>query len=193
MKNAFQKILAILIAVILLGGGVMLINDGKNCLPSNDPPAVEQPPAETPPEETPPEDTPPEEKPEAATYTVNYVMYAENKLQAVLPFLYLEGGRYPTSYTEGETLTVDDLHGKMNKVTVNWGTGNPFEDETEEKPITMWAGSGVMDPNNPNKDYLVYGWYLDPDCTVEFVNGGAYLGNLTLYAKVSVGYWSDWY
>ncbi len=185
-----RKILSVLLVVFLFGVAVQIVT-GEGC-------KVNEPPANTEPTDKPTE-PPVEEKPPAgededpATYTVNYVMLAEKKLQAIPTFLYQDEGAYPKSYVEGETLTVDDLHGKMNKVTVNWGTGNPFEDETEEKPITMWAGSGVMDPNNPNKDYLVYGWYLDPDCTIEFVNGVKYMCNLTLYAKVSVGYWSGWY
>ena len=37
---------------------------------------------------------------------------------------------------------------------------------------------------------MFHGWYLDSVCSVPFVNDTEYNGNLVLYAKLSVGYWS---
>ena len=41
------------------------------------------------------------------------------------------------------------------------------------------------------EDRMFLGWYMDEACTQKYENGKKGLGDLTLYAKLSVGYWTE--
>ena len=70
---------------------------------------------------------------------------------------YAENGKYPTKYTEGETVTVDNLN-------------HSYEITSASATTTVVFG----------------GWFLDDDCTQAFTGIKASMkGNVTLYAKLT--------
>ena len=102
-----------------------------------------------------------EEKTPQDTYSVSYLAVEDGEVVRMYDSLYMKGGNYPTTYTNGERLYVDDL----NEII--------FVGATEDRTFL--------------------GWYIDPECETPFECGGTYSENLTLYAKLNVGYWTQNY
>lgn len=44
-----------------------------------------------------------------------------------------------------------------------------------------------------NEDRTFEGWFTDAACTKRFENGKKYVNDVTLYAKISIGFWTDNY
>ena len=123
------------------------------------------------------DNTPTVSTPNAVTYDIRYYAVEDGTVVDVYADMYRKGGKYPTSYAVGNSLYVDDLLGKMTPVSWDgW---------------ISYISSPVPDRENPNKDYSFYGWYTDIECTKEFEQGKRYAGDITLYAKVEVGYWTS--
>ena len=113
-------------------------------------------------------------------YKITYKMVAGNKVQDVYEPLFKADGTYPIYYTEGCTVTVSDLNGRTSVSTVYGGS----------------CITGVFpDPNNPNRDFDFRGWFLDENCTVPLVDNtfSGLAEDVTLYGKVIIGYWTDFY
>lgn len=118
--------------------------------------------------------------PSSSTYSITYQMVSAGKVQDVYEPLFKDGGSYPTRYKSGETVTVSDLSGRIYSSSSPYGT----------------AESGAFaDPNNPNRDFSFYGWFLDEACTIPLENNTvtALKKDLTLFAKVTIGYWTAFY
>ena len=115
-------------------------------------------------------------------YKIKYVAVQDGAETDVYSALWKTDGNYPKGYNNGEETVIDDLLGKMN----------PIEDG---EMAGMCYGQGVPDPINPNKDYSFYGWYLDKKCTEAFdgIISKNTVGDITLYAKISVSYWTNNY
>ena len=120
-----------------------------------------------------------EEQP--AEYSIKYIGVLDEQEADIPSVLWRKGGAYPKGYDSGKETSVDDLLGKMT--LCEWEDGS-----------TMYVGSPVSD-TNPYKDYSFYGWYLDKKCTIPFDGtiSENTVGDIRLYAKISVGYWTDCY
>ncbi len=114
-------------------------------------------------------------------YSIEYVGVYDGKEERIDDFLFLESGSYPTSYTFGEGAVVSDLRGKMTKTVIGGQT--------------CYVGTEVSDPKDYCKEYGFYGWYFDAACTQEFDGeiGARRTGHITLYAKISVSWWTAMY
>lgn len=66
---------------------------------------------------------------------------------------------------------------------------------SSSSPYGAVESGAFTDPNNPNRDFSFYGWFLDEACTIPLENNivNALKKNLTLYAKVTIGYWTNFY
>ena len=114
-------------------------------------------------------------------HAIEYVGVYDGKRGEIEAFLFKENGAYPTTYRYGESRVVDDLCGKMEKMVVDGHT--------------YYVGSEINDPTNDYKAYGFYGWYLDAACTKPFDGeiSASQKGLLTLYAKISVSWWTAMY
>ena len=113
-------------------------------------------------------------------YSIEYVGIQDGKETEITPLLWQNGGLYPSAYCNCRDTLIDDLRGKMTRVDFGDLQG-------------AYIGSGVIDPDNPRKDYSFYGWFLDKECTQPFdgIIESTSVGNITLYAKIEVGYWTN--
>lgn len=96
-------------------------------------------------------------------YNVTYVAVQNGTVTDIHPDFYKNGGSYPSEYVSGVGATIDDLNGYVYV--------SAYEDRTFK------------------------GWYLDSACTEAFdgtIDKEA-VGDITLYAKISVGYWTKNY
>lgn len=118
---------------------------------------------------------------ETPMFTITYKAIEEGEVVDVRSYLYDESGSYPTELAEGEALYVDDLLGKEE--AWEWYL------EENELPVVLFGACPVTDPDNPNKDYTFVEWYIDEACEFKFVQGMKMTRDLTLYAKINVGYW----
>lgn len=100
---------------------------------------------------------------EKVEYGITYVAIQDGKQTDIHGDFFKNGGSYPSEYISGTGATVDDL-----KSYISVGA---YEDRTFK------------------------GWYLDKACTEEFdgMIDKKSVGNITLYAKISVGYWTKNY
>ena len=96
-------------------------------------------------------------------YDITYVAIQNGKQTDIHADFYKKGGSYPSEYISGAGATIDDLKDSIS------------------------VGS--------NENRLFIGWYLDQYCTEEFDGtiDKESVGNITLYAKISVGYWTKNY
>lgn len=94
------------------------------------------------------------------TYSIEYVAVQGGKVAEIHEDFWLEDGSYPTTYIAGEGAEISELREMIYP--------SAREDRTFE------------------------GWYLDFACTKEVSEGIGknVAGDLTLYAKISVGYWT---
>lgn len=113
-------------------------------------------------------------------YSITYKMVSGGEVQEVYEPLFKENGNYPIYYEAGETITVSDLNGRASSVDLPYG-----------EVVT----GAFLDPNNSQRDFVFKGWYLDEACTVLLVNNSFcnLYEDITLYAKVSIGYWTKNY
>ena len=97
------------------------------------------------------------------TYSIEYVAIQSGKTAEIYEDFWLENGSYPTTYIAGEGAIVSDL-----KAIV-------YPSSTEDREFK--------------------GWYWDAACTQEFDGtiGENVAGDLTIYAKISVGMWTKNY
>ncbi len=137
-----------------------LNNEGGIITPVPEPSEDLPPTTEEKPSVTPPVEVFPTLEPE--TYTITYRLIEDGVEKDVYEFLWQDGEEYPTSYREGEFFAFANLNGA-----------------TEYYP----------DPTNVNKDYSFKGWYLDKECKTALANTRIVSGDVTLYGKVTVGYW----
>lgn len=102
-------------------------------------------------------------KHERVKYDITYVAVQDGKVTDIHADMYKKGGLYPSEYISGDGATIDDLKGYISV--------GAYEDRTFK------------------------GWYLDEACTEEFDGTieKEIVGNITLYAKISVGYWTKNY
>lgn len=98
-----------------------------------------------------------------STYTITYRAVQDGAETDIDESFFKSDGNYPPTYTEGETVHISDL-----VAVIDVGA---YEDRTFE------------------------GWYLDGACTQAFdgVIDSEGTNDLTLYAKISVGYWTKAY
>lgn len=96
-------------------------------------------------------------------YKITYVAIQKGVQTDIHPDLYKRGGNYPLEYTSGTEVAIDDLRDYI------------------------WVGA--------YEDRVFQGWFLDSNCTEEFDGtiDKDEIGNITLYAKISVGYWTPNY
>lgn len=115
-------------------------------------------------------------------YKIKYVAIQNGAETNIRSILWKKNGNYPQGYNHSEETVIDDLLGKMTLVEDGALAG-------------VYYGEPVLDPSNPYKDYSFFGWYLDKNCTEAFdgVIAKHTVGDITLYAKISVGYWSENY
>ena len=115
---------------------------------------------------------------------LEYKALIDGEVCEVPEFLYYTNGNYPSEYTPGEGLKVDDLKGRINRTPVpeSWGM-----------PGVYAASGGCPDPGNPNKEYEFCGWYTDEGLTEAFAGSLSAAGKQTLYAEIKVSYWTDVY
>lgn len=119
-------------------------------------------------------------------YTINYLAVENGKVTGVYTPLFKSDGVYPVCYTVGEEFTVSDLYGRTNRTPVpeSWGFGSA-------EIVT-----GVFqDPYNGRRDFEFLGWFLDDECTQAFTRSAMreLCGDVVLFAKLSVGYWTAYY
>lgn len=114
------------------------------------------------------------------SYKITYKMVVGNKEQDVYEPLFKADGAYPIYYSEGSTVTVSDLNGRTSVVTAY---GDSYTTDV------------FADPNNPNRDFDFRGWFLDEACTIPLIDNtfSGLAEDVTLYAKISIGYWTDFY
>ena len=114
-------------------------------------------------------------------YAIDYVYMYDGAEKAVDEFLFASEGSYPVTYSYKYGAEISPLLGEMEK--------------TEFEGKTCWVGSEVSDPNEDNTSYAFYGWYWDPDYERPFdgkIAKGT-IGDIKLYAKISVSWWTDFY
>ncbi len=124
--------------------------------------------------------------PEKETYIVDYVGIFNGVKKEINDVFFLDYGSYPTSYTVGQNVAVDDLHGRTKRTPVP---------EEWEMPGAYTTSGGFFINGDINTEYEFMGWYLDPECTILFdrVLGDNERGDITLYAKYIVAMWTDLY
>ena len=96
-------------------------------------------------------------------YTITYKAVQDGEVTEIDERLYDPEGNYPESYTEGKSTTVNLLKDRVDI--------------------------------SANEDLTFLGWYLDETLETAFdgtIDSGS-MGNITLYAKISHGYWTDFY
>lgn len=169
LKSVFQSVLCIFTVFILLGvfSAIFRPNSPEKPIEPNNP-------------ETPIEPS------EDITYTISYRMVTNGTEEEIYAPLFKRDGEYPIVYDSGDKITVSDLNGKVNVTPVpdSWGMSGAYVSSSE-----------YSDPNNPNRSFAFYGWFLDSECTVPLSDNTIYntSGNITLYAKVSVSSWTNYY
>lgn len=117
---------------------------------------------------------------EADAYGISYVGSLDGTVVDIPSVMYSSKGSYPTTYYSGYETKISDLLGKMDPVEWDGWKG-------------AYSGSPVEVGNN--KTFSFYGWYWDKACTMEF-NGTVSqesVGDIKLYAKLTVDYWSPNY
>lgn len=127
----------------------------------------------------------PTEPSENFDYAISYRMVISGEEEIYEP-LFKDDGEYPVGYNDGDTITVSDLNGKVKKTPLpdSWGTGGAYGVSGE-----------YSDPNNFNRTFAFYGWFLDSDCTVGVSDNTLrdMSGDITLYAKVVISQWTKFY
>lgn len=119
-------------------------------------------------------------------YTINYLAVEDGTVTGVYAPLFKSDGVYPVCYTVGEEFTVSDLYGRTKRTPApeEWGFGSA-------EIVT-----GIFqDPYDGRRDFEFLGWFLDEQCTQAFTYSAMkeVSGNIVLYAKLSVGYWTAYY
>lgn len=114
--------------------------------------------------------------------TIEYKAVIDGQVCEIPDFLYYADGSYPAEYTPGEALKISDLKGDILLIDVPLEGGE-----------ASVMGVGYTDPEDPQKEYEFYGWYLDEDLTSVFEGRIETEGKKTLYAKISVVYWTKFY
>lgn len=115
---------------------------------------------------------------EADAYEISYVGSLDGTVVDIPSVMYSSKGSYPTTYYSGYETKVSDLLGKMEPVSAEW---EGFEGTYVGSPVDV----------GDNKSFSFYGWYWDKACTMEF-NGTVSqkpVGDIKLYAKLTVDYW----
>ena len=163
-KNGIKIALGVLFAFFFCAFFVSLFRSCGRDDPKKDEPTIEQPSDDIPSE----------------SYAITYRGIVGGKDGEIYAGMWSTNGSYPTDYVAGKETVISDLLGKMSPV--DW---EGFEG--------MYIGAPVMDSDNPHKDYSFYGWYLDAGLENEFdgVIDKNQTGDITLYAKISVGYWTN--
>ena len=118
-------------------------------------------------------------KPKKYDYKITYLRADTGEdILKEYSFMLQSDGTYPEGYSnDSETFEISALSGGRK--------------ETEYGTILY----EVYAPGEPNTGYSFIGWYLDEACTQAFdgyVERGT-VGDLTLYAKISVSVWTDFY
>lgn len=113
-------------------------------------------------------------------YWITYKMVSGGKVQEVYEPLFKEDGSYPIFYEEGKAVTISDLNGRVSSSNLPYGS--------------IITGA-YCDPNNSKRDFSFYGWFLDESCTIPLIDNtfSDLSKDVTLYAKISIGYWTDFY
>ena len=124
--------------------------------------------------------------PDSSTNPPNVIEYKaviDGKVCEIPEFLYYADGSYPAEYTSGEALKISDLKGRMSVSDI----------PQEENELPIISMSGYPDPKDAQKEYEFYGWYLGEELTDAFEGRIETEGKKTLYAKISVAYWTKFY
>lgn len=164
-KNIISAILCVLLAFTLFGVMSTLCRHFPSDTPSDSP------------------TTPPVAN---YDYSIRYCMVVKDTEQEVYEPLFKKDGEYPVGYNEGDTITVSDLNGKVTKTPVpeSWGVGEAY-----------FETGDFTDPNDYHRSFGFYGWFLDSACTVAVSDNtlSDMSGDITLYAKISISIWTDFY
>lgn len=181
VKSIFQSVLCILTVVVLLGAIVVVFRPNTSEKPTE--PNTPEIPIEPSEPITPIE---PNEPNDGVEYTITYRMVANGTEEDIYEPLFRSDGEYPTVYTEGDRITISDLNGKVTKTPVpdSWGMDGAYTIKGD-----------FTDPNNSNRTFEFYGWFLDSECTLAVSDNTIYnaSGDITLYAKIFIGIWSNFY
>lgn len=167
VKNIITTVVCILLAVTLCGVMAMLFRK----------PTIQDPN----------DSTSSDSSSEAVTYAITYRMVSDGTEEEVYAPLFKANGIYPTRYAEGESVTVSDLNGRTTRTPLS-GTYDGLNG--------LYLLSGEFnDPYDAYRTFEFFGWYLDPECSIELENNTFQdkAEDITLYAKISIGIWTKAY
>lgn len=164
MSKATKIIISILAALFLCS---FFVSSFRTC--GRDDPKKEEPTIEEPSDDIPGE-----------KFSIAYYAIIDDKREEIYEGMWAKNGSYPASYVSGKETVISDLLGKMTPV--EW---EGFEG--------TYIGAPVSDKDNPRKDYSFYGWYWDAGLENAFDGtiGENQTGDITLYAKIEIGYWTN--
>ena len=161
-KNGIKIAIGVLLAFFLCA---IFVSSFRTCGrddPKKDEPTIEEP-----------SDDIPGEK-----FSIAYYAIIDDSREEIYEGMWAKNGSYPAYYVSGKETTVSDLLGKM------------IPAELDGCPV--YVGSPVPDKDNDRKDYSFYGWYWDAGLENAFDGtiDENQTGDITLYAKIEIGYWT---
>lgn len=165
VKNIITTVVCILLAVTLCGVMAMLFRK----------PTIQAPN----------DSTSSDSSNEAVTYAITYRMVSDGTEEKVYAPLFKAKGIYPKRYAEGESVTVSDLNGRTTRTPLS---GDGLDG-------LCFVTGEFNDPYDACRTFEFFGWYLDPECSIELENNTFTdkAEDITLYAKISIGIWSKAY